>query len=128
MSRAMLWSYGFVLASGVACLAAVLFVVIPAYGAIGPVPPAGTEFIWLPRIAQGQQLSRAGWLMSASSCACLSAAVAFRRPSTPAERLALAVAIAVVALNAAVWVRYGSRMIWALSWTVGHESVRHWFR
>ena len=128
MSRAKLWSYGLVLASGVACLAAVLFVVIPAYSTIGPVPPTGTEFIWLPGIAQGQQLSRAGWLMSASSCACLSAAVAFRRPSTLAERLALAVALAVVALNAVVWVRYGSRMIWALSRTVLHDSIRHWFR
>jgi len=113
------------LACGALCIAAVLFIVIPAYSALGSDP---RPVVFFPKIAEGVQLSRAGWLVCGSSLAFAAAAVGFRRPSTPAGRSALATAIGGVALNAVVWIRYGSRMIWALSWTVGHESLIHWFR
>jgi hypothetical protein len=129
MPRTVSWVHYLALACGTVWIAAVLVIVIPAYGAIGLAPPE-TEFLWFPEIARGQQLSRAGWLVCGSSSACLWAIAGLRRASTLAERLALALAIGGLVLNAAVWIRYGSRMIHALSWDAGHEwrTVVHWFR
>jgi hypothetical protein len=127
MSRTALWSYLFALAGGVLCIAAVLFIVIPAYLAAGAGPAAGAEVIWYPMIAQGVQMNRAAWLMCGSTSAFASVVGGLRRPSTPVERLALGIALGGAVLSAGIWIRYGSRMLSALAWTLGHESVAHWF-
>ena len=127
MSQTALWSYLFALAGAVLCVAAVLFVVIPAYHAAGAGPAAGAEVIWYPVIAQGVQMNRAAWLMCGSTSAFASVVGGLRRPSTSAERLALLVALGGAVLSAGIWIRYGSRMLSALAWTLGHESVARWF-
>jgi hypothetical protein len=130
MLRAVVWLRYVALACGIVGVAWVLLIVIPAYDAIGPVPPPGVEFLWFPEIARGVELGRAGWLACASTGACLWAMAGLRRPSTHAERLALAVAIGGAAVNAAIWIRYGSRMMRALSWEIGSEgrAIVHWLR
>jgi hypothetical protein len=121
VSRIPLWLHALVLACSIACIAYVLFAIIPAYDAIGPDAPPGARFIWLPEIARGELMSRAGWLTSASSAGFLVEAARFRRPTTLALRFTLAVAMAGVAVNAAVWIRHGGGMIHALSWLVRHD-------
>lgn len=120
MSRIPLWTHSFILVLSTACIAYVLFAIVPAYDAIGPDAPPGDHFLWFPEIARGELMGRAGWLTSASSCGFLLTTVRFRRPSTLAERIALTTAIAGMALNAGVWIRHGAGMIRALSWLVRH--------
>jgi hypothetical protein len=127
MSRTALGSYLFALAAGVLCIAAVLFVVIPAYLAAGVGPGPGAEVLWYPVIAQGVQMNRAAWLMCGSTSAFAFVVGGLCRPSTPAERIALELALGGAVLSAGIWIRYGSRMLSALAWTLGHESVAHWF-
>jgi hypothetical protein len=128
MSTSARWPYVFALAGGIVGIAAVYFVVIPAYHAAGAGPVSGAEVFWFPTIAQGVQMNRAAWLMCGSTGALVSAAAGLRKPSTSVERLALAITLGGALLSAGIWIRYGARMVSALAWTVSHESVARWFR
>ena len=72
-------------------------------------------------------MNRAAWLMCGSTSAFAAVVAGLRRPSMPVERLALGIALGGAVLSAGIWIRYGSRMLSALAWTLGHESVAHWF-